>query len=101
MTHPIGVLIADDHAVMRAGLRLLLESQRDVRVAGECGTHRDVLAALQDPRMTFDVVTLDITMPGGSAATLIRDVVRIRPGVHVVVLTMHDDPAYARVAIAA
>ena len=68
MSEPISVLIADDHAVVRAGLRLLLASQRDIRVAGECGTHGDVLAFLQKAPRAVDILTLDITMPGGSPA---------------------------------
>lgn len=98
---PWNILIADDHAVMRAGLRLLLEQQSDLRVVAECGCHRDVLTWLAAHPGEVDVVTLDLTMPGGSPAALIEDVVRGSPGTRVVVLTMHDDPSYARMAVAA
>lgn len=101
MNRPIRVLIADDHAVMRAGLRLLLESQPDMRVVEECGTHREVLDALARHRGGIDIVSLDLSMPGGSAAALIEDVVRGHPGTGVVVLTMHDDASHARKALAA
>ena len=101
MSRAIRVLIADDHAVMRSGLRLLLESQSDMRVVDECGTHQEVLAALLKHRGGVDIVSLDLSMPGGSAGALIEDIVRSHPGVGVVVLTMHDDASHARRALAA
>ena len=101
MSQPISLLIADDHAVIRAGLRLLLASQKDMRVAGECGTHGGVLEFLHHSAQPVDVVTLDLTMPGGSPAALIENIVRHHPHTRVVVLTMHDDPSYARMAFAA
>jgi len=101
MSTLISVLIADDHAMVRAGLRLLLESHRDIRVVGECGTHDEVLSALAKSVEPIDVVTLDLTMPGGSAARLIEDIVRRTSGTRVVVLTMHEDASYARMALAA
>lgn len=101
MTKVISVLIADDHTLVRAGLRLLLSSHADIHVVGECGTHRDLLDALASRRDPIDVVTLDLTMPGGPPAALIQDIVRHHPSTRVVVLTMHEDPGYARMAIAA
>jgi two-component system response regulator NreC len=101
MSRVISVLIADDHALMRAGLRLLLATQPDIQVVGECGTHREVLDTLRGADPGIDVVTLDLTMPGGPAAALIEDVVRSCPATKVLVVTMHDDPSYARMALAA
>lgn len=101
MSEPMSLLIADDHAVMRSGLRLLFASQKDMRVVGECGTHGEVLAFLRRGGTPVDIVTLDLTMPGGSPAALIEDIVRQYPKTRVVVLTMHDDPSYARMAFAA
>lgn len=101
MSVPISLLIADDHAVMRAGLRLLLASQQDMHVVGECGTHGQVLEALRTSPRPIDVVTLDLTMPGGPPAAIIEEIVRHHPRTRVVVLTMHDDPSYARMAMAA
>ena len=95
------ILIADDHALVRTGLRLLLETQADMRVVGECGTHQEVLASLASRTEGVDIVTLDLSMPGGTPAALIEDIVRQSPRTRVVVLTMHNDPAYARLAIAA
>jgi two-component system response regulator NreC len=101
MSRVISVLIADDHALMRAGLRLLLATQPDIAVVGECGTHQDVLDTLREHAPGIDVVTLDLTMPGGPPAALIADVVRAHPSTRVLVVTMHDDPGYARMALAA
>lgn len=101
MSRMLSVLIADDHALMRAGLRLLLATQPDVRVVGECGTHQEVLDTLRDTTPAVDVVTLDLTMPGGPPAALIADIVRAHPATRVLVVTMHDDPSYARMALAA
>ena len=86
MSTLISVLIADDHAMVRAGLRLLLESHRDIRVVGECGTHVEVLNTLAKCREPIDVVTLDVTMPGGSAARLIQEIVHQNSGTRVIVL---------------
>lgn len=101
MSAPVSLLIADDHVVMRAGLRLLLASQKDMRVVGECGSHNEVLEFLRRSVQPVDIVTLDLTMPGGSPSALIQDIVRHHPCTRVVVLTMHDDPGYARMAFAA
>lgn len=101
MNDRIRVLIADDHAVMRSGLRLLLESQGDMQVVDECGTHHEVLQALGRSPGGIDVVSLDLSMPGGSPGGLIEDIVRGHPGIGVVVLTMHDDASHARRALAA
>lgn len=101
MSRLIRVLIADDHAVMRSGLRLLLESQPDIRVVDECGTHQEVLTSLGRHQGGVDVVSLDLSMPGGSGGALIEDVIRRHADVGVVVLTMHDDASHARRALAA
>jgi len=101
MSSPIRILIADDHAVVRSGLRLLLSSQADMEVVADCGSHREVLEAVEARRGGIDVASLDLTMPGGSPAALIEDVIERCPGIGVVVLTMHDDPGHARMALAA
>jgi len=96
---PIRVLIADDHAVLRAGLRMLLEVQRDMAVAGEAG---DGAEALQQAReLQPDVALMDLSMPGPHSGEVIREVLRACPQTRVLVLTMHDDPAYLASAMAA
>jgi two-component system, NarL family, response regulator NreC len=95
----IRVLIVDDHAVVRAGLRMLIEAQPEMAVVGEAG---DGLAAVRlaceaDP----DVVTMDVTMPGMSGIKTVERLRRDCPRARVLVLTMHDDTAYLQAALAA
>jgi two-component system, NarL family, response regulator NreC len=95
----IRVLIADDHAVLRAGLKMLVNSQADMQVVAEAGTFADTIrnAAVVKP----DVITLDLTMPDASGVEKIEQVCHECPGAKVLVLTMHDDPAYLRAALSA
>jgi two-component system, NarL family, response regulator NreC len=95
----IRVLLADDHAVLRAGLRLLINAQPDMEVVGEAAntTEARELARALAP----DVLTLDLTMPGGSSVQLIERLRQEQPQTRVLVLTMHDDTAYLRAVLAA
>lgn len=94
----IRIYIADDHAVLRSGLRLLMESQADMQVVGEAGSFFEVLDQL--PNIQPDIVTLDLSMPGGLGLGAIEKLRGIVPESRVIVLTMHDDPAYLRTALA-
>lgn len=96
---PIRLLIADDHAVLRAGLRMLLEVQRDVTVAGEAGDGLEVVQKARE--LQPDIVLMDLSMPGPHSGEVIREVLRACPKTRVLVLTMHDDPAYLASAMAA
>jgi two-component system response regulator NreC len=96
---PIRLLIADDHAVLRAGLRMLLDVQRDIAVAGEAGDGAEVLQKARE--LQPDVVLIDLTMPGPPSGDVIRQVLRACPKTRVLVLTMHDDAAYLASAMAA
>ena len=89
---PIRVLIADDHAVLRAGLRMLLEAQSDIVVVGEAASGSEVPASARELRP--DIVLLDLSMPGPPSGDVIRKVLLASPASRVLVLTMHDDPAY-------
>lgn len=93
------VLVADDHAVLRAGLRLLINTQDDLETVGEAGSWAETIEAVR--RLSPDVVTVDLSMPGGSGVKLIETLSRDFPRVRAIVLTMHDDPAYMRMALAA
>lgn len=90
------ILIADDHRVVRSGLRLLLQSQAGLQVVGEASNGPEALALAQEGRP--DLVILDLTMPGGSGLEFLPQLVAIT---RVLVLTMHDDPAYVRQVMAA
>jgi DNA-binding NarL/FixJ family response regulator len=94
----IRVLIADDHSLVRAGLRTLIQAQPDMELVGEAGDYaqtRRQVATLQP-----DILTLDLTMPNGKGLGEIQEIHRLAPSTRVIVLTMHDDPAYLRTALA-
>ncbi len=97
-TNRTTVLIVDDHAMVRKGLRMTVEAQRDLAVVGEAGTLLEAIdiAAKVKPQ----IITLDLTMPGPSGVASVERLRAAAPGARVIVVTMHDDPAYVRSAIA-
>ncbi len=88
----ISVFIVDDHAVFRSGIRALLEKEEDIQVAGECGSGLDMLQAMSSVK--FDVLLLDLTMPGLPGPKVAEEALRRRPSLAIVVLTMHEDEYY-------
>ncbi|MFQ6057409.1 MAG: response regulator [Anaerolineae bacterium] len=90
----IRVLVADDHAVLRAGLRLLLNAEPDMEVVGEAADGAEAVA--QAVALKPDVVLMDITMPGMSGLEATRRIKAARPEAKVLALTMHDDQGYLR-----
>ena len=98
-THKIRVMIADDHAILRAGLRMLVNAQADMEVVSEA---LDGEKAVQTARETRpDVALLDLTMPRVGGMKALQEMARDCRETRVLVLTMHDDPAYLRSALAA
>ncbi len=95
----IRVLIVDDHALVRSGLRLLLEAEEDVSVEDEAGNAEDAVrkARLHKP----DVVLLDVVMPGGSGLDAAPLILEAAPKSRILVLSMQDDPSYVRQAFSA
>jgi two-component system response regulator NreC len=93
------VLLVDDHAVVRAGLRRVLEAEPDFEVVGEAGTARD--AVLEARATKPDVILLDVVMPGESGVDALPRLLKEAPGTKVLVLSMQDDPRYVREAFAA
>lgn len=83
------VLVVDDHAVLRSGLRLLLGQERDIEWVGEAGTVEDGLRAID--RTQPHIVLLDLNMPGVGGLEGLPLVLRRLPGVRVLVLSMNDD----------
>ncbi|MFE4172240.1 response regulator [Streptomyces sp. NPDC056909] len=81
----IRVLIADDEALMRAGIRLILENAEDIEVVAEAGDGHEAVAACRD--RTVDVALLDIQMPAGDGIAAAEDIARISPSTYVVMLT--------------
>lgn len=97
--HKVRVLIADDHSVVRAGLRMLIASQADMEVVGEAGDGAETIA--RATAVKPEVVVLDLSMPKSRSTQTIERLVRLDPSPRVLVLTMHDDPAYFRSAFEA
>ena len=93
------ILIADDHGIMRDGLRMLIESQSDMEVVGEVDAADKVMDLVA--RTRCDLVVLDLSMPGGGGMPVISEIKRAHPKVRVVVLTMHEQAGYVRRAISA
>jgi two-component system response regulator NreC len=95
----ITLLIVDDHQLVRAGLRRLLETEDDLTVEDEAGTAYDAirLARLHKP----DVILLDVVMPGGSGLDAIPEILSASPDSRILTLSMQDDPTYVRQAFAA
>src|SRR5271167_2127184 len=95
----IRIVIADDHAVVRSGLRLLLDTEGDFEVVAEAG---DVEAARRYVRGHHPtVLVLDLNMPGGSSLEAIPVIRSESPDTQIVVLTMQEEPAFAREALGA
>jgi len=98
-THKIRVMIVDDHAILRTGLKMLVNAQSDMEVVSEAP---DGEKAVQEARETKpDVTLLDLTMPRAGGMRALQELARSCRATRVLVLTMHDDPAYLRTALAA
>ena len=89
----IRVLLADDHAMVRSGLKEILADTGDITVTGEATNGHEVLAQVRAHE--YDVAVLDMTMPGRSGIELIKQVKETRPKLRVLVLTMHKEEQYA------
>lgn len=96
---PIRLLLAEDHTLMRAGIRALLEGLPNVEVVGEASTGPEALtlASLARP----DVVLLDISMPELNGLEVTARLAKDDPGLRVIILSMHTDPVYVRRAFQA
>ncbi len=99
MTGLTRVLIADDHAILRAGLRLLLEAQPDMEIVGEANNGAEVLA--QAETVQPDLILLDLTMPGLGGLEVLPLLRQRSPHSRVLILTMHDDEGYLHQALQA
>ena len=95
----IRVLLVDDHALVRAGVRALLEKVEPVEVVGETGDGREALDLIE--RLRPDVVLLDLTMPGLSGFEVLKITSEKFPKVRMIVLTVHDEEEYAFQALRA
>lgn len=89
----IRVLIADDHTIVRHGLRQILSSEQDMAVSAEAQNGQEVLDIVRRERV--DVVVLDISMPGRNGLETLKELKRHHPGIAVIVLSMHPKDQYA------
>jgi two-component system, NarL family, response regulator NreC len=94
----IKVVLVDDHAVVRSGLRLLLNNHEDMEVVGEAGNAKD--AIFRARALKPDVILLDVVMPGESGIDVLPKLLQESPDTKVLVLSMQDDPSYVREAFA-
>jgi two-component system, NarL family, response regulator NreC len=93
------ILIVDDHAVVRTGLRLLLDGEDGLETVAEAGTARD--AVFEARKHKPDVILMDVVLPDKNGIAATPDVLAEAPGAKVLVLSMEDDPTYVREAFAA
>ena len=95
----VRVVIVDDHAVVRAGLRLLLDAEDDIETVGEAGDAREAIFEVRKHKP--DVVLMDVVLPDRSGIEVTPDVLGEAPGTKVLILSMEDDPSYVRSAFSA
>src|SRR5438552_18976810 len=91
---PVRVLIVDDHAVVRSGLRLLLDANDDIEVVGEAGTARDAIFRARE--LHPQVILMDVMMPDQSGIEVLPQLLHEHPEAKVLILSMQDDPRYVR-----
>jgi two-component system response regulator NreC len=93
----ITIVVADDHAVVRGGLRRLLETEPDLEVVAEAGDVEETKAQVTAHRPA--ILLLDLHMPGGGSLPALRAIRDASPGTAILILTMQDDPGFAREAM--
>ena len=93
----IRILIADDHGVVRAGLRALLSTERDLVVVGEAADGGEAIRMAEELRP--DVVLMDVSMPGEGGIDITRRLIALHLGVRVLILTIHEDESLLHEAI--
>jgi DNA-binding NarL/FixJ family response regulator len=94
-----GVLLADDHTLIRAGLRMVVEAQPDLSVVGEANNGRDAVAKAE--ALKPDVVVMDIGMPSLNGIEAAREIRKALPDTQIVMLSMHSDEGYVLRALKA
>ncbi|MBI2333338.1 MAG: response regulator transcription factor [Chloroflexi bacterium] len=97
MNSSIRVLLADDHAVLRSGLRLLLTSQNEFEVVGEASSGIETLSLAEE--LQPDLILLDLSMPALGGLDALPALRKLVPSTRILILTMHDDPQYLRQAL--
>ncbi|MCX7792426.1 MAG: response regulator transcription factor [Chloroflexaceae bacterium] len=96
---PLTIVLADDHHVVRSGLRVLLENEMNCTVVGEAGNGPEALAMVE--RLQPDLLIADLIMPGLSGLEVARQTRIVSPNTRIVILSMHADESYVREALRA
>ena len=91
------ILVVDDHAILRSGLRLLIDAQPTLNVVGEAGSGADAVA--QARALQPDLILLDLSMPDGDGLSIIATLRSVAPQARILILTMHDDTSHLRQAL--
>ena len=91
------ILVVDDHAILRSGLRLLIDAQPTLNVVGEAGSGVDAVA--QARALQPDLILLDLSMPDGDGLSIIATLRSVAPQARILILTMHDDTSHLRQAL--
>src|SRR5579862_4650975 len=99
MQKKITVLLVDDHSLVRRGFRRMLEDEPDVEVVGEASDGHEAVAAVSELRPM--VVVMDFALPSMNGAVATRRILKAYPETKVLILSMHEEPAYVRTCIEA
>ncbi|QNS08764.1 response regulator transcription factor [Streptomyces xanthii] len=94
LPRPARILLADDHALVRRGVRLILDLEPDLEVVAEAGDGGAAVELARDPALALDLAILDIAMPRLTGLQAARELPALRPGLRMLMLTMHDNEQY-------
>lgn len=97
MAKKLRILLADDHVVLRAGLKLLLNAEADIEVVGEASDGEEAIAQVNV--LIPDLLLLDLSMPKLNGVDCIEELMKLHPDLKILVLTMHDDEEYLRAVL--
>jgi two-component system response regulator NreC len=97
MSASVRILLADDHAVLRSGLRLLLTNTNEYEVVGEASSGIETLSLAE--QLQPDLILLDLSMPALGGLEALPTLRKLVPSTRILILTMHDDPQYLRQAL--
>jgi DNA-binding NarL/FixJ family response regulator len=93
----IKILIADDHSIVRSGLKKILKEENDIEIAGEASNYQEVLSMLRT--ISPDIILLDISMPGRSGLDILKEIKSLYKKIKVLILSMHPEDRFAVRAI--